>query len=213
MYYIYCTSFLVEFKWPLTILIIFFCLFKQIVSIFSAIPNMLKNAENIEFSNILKMTMKPLGQENFVDDSLSAESNAFKHLQAFDSPIAISSQKEIEKQILDEKLSAKQAITTLTYQLAHQNINVYLLYTDRYMMLHQIALLEHINKQHSGIKDDEIRNFCSTLHGHDEHNHDLCLKYLLTRKLISKAHESYFITLHGKEYLSFRVKIPPFPGR
>ena len=209
------SGFISSLKWPLLI-ITFFIFFKKPVS------KLIGRIKSINFqgSSILCDLQKPLGSTETINSSENQNLNKEKFLQAFNSPIIHTEQENIRAQIKEEKLSSLEALNILIYQLSCQNLNVYLLYTELYILPSQISLLEYLNKHGNfTVSEKELQNFCDSLLWYSEdHLHNLCIAFLLDRKLIENNDNGYYITIHGKEYLSFRVKLgnlakKPLPER
>lgn len=145
---------------------------------------------------------------------ISQEEDQKIYSKAFQSPIITNEEKAIKDKLCNAGFNNRAAIDVLVYQLANKNLICTFLFIDRIIFLEQIQLIKELNTKFTPVHEQELYEFFNNhLKAAKERNIDSnqykyenFLGFLLGQNLISKEINGYFITLMGKEYLSFRIK-------
>lgn len=133
-----------------------------------------------------------------------------EYLKAFQSHSVTQEENLIRRQLIEVKMRPDQAIDVLIHHLANQNLLIKLLYLDRLIFKEQIKLLKYLNSQIKPKTKSELLNFYQewlNSGGDESYSFDNFLNFLSSQNLIISGIDGYSISVIGKEYLNFLIRI------
>lgn len=200
--------------------LVFFIIYfrRNIQTFFNALSGFCDRTSTIQYGEFKLGTNShiPLGEQGISDIKY------VEMLKAFQSPIVNSEEKTIRSQLSENKWSDKQAKEVLISQLAYKNFLTLLLFIDKLIFNEQIKLLLYLNNQGKACHESVLEQFylewksinqrikavISTNNVNEtDYTYEQFLMFLCQNGLISQNIHDYSITVLGKEYLSFIVRI------
>lgn len=146
----------------------------------------------------------PIGQQD------QTNLKQFELLKAFQSNVVTIEEKFIRDRLIEAKTTPEQAIDVLINHLANSRLNITMLLINNFIYNEQIELLTFLNNQVNPSAEATLRPFfekwkertkdCNYMFGS-------FLNFLLQHRLIAQNIEGYSISILGKEYLAFLIKI------
>lgn len=129
-------------------------------------------------------------------------------LKAFQSKVVTTEEKLIRNRIKDLKLSTEQATNILISDLAIARFNFAILGINLSIYDEQVKILVYLNTKNVAVGEEDLVKFYLDYQSRTKNTSyplDNFLNYLIQQNLILKNDLGYFITVLGREYLSFRV--------
>jgi hypothetical protein len=189
--------------WAITVAGVIFFFKKQIQSILNSISDgeaKIKIGSLIEFRKQKELNLM---LNNFNDE-------ASKYEKAFQSPIITEEEHVVYKKLVHANLTNAQAIKILINHLVNTQLNLRFTVIDKLISDGQIKVLQLLNFSNLPLDEDKLLPFNKKNSNENElYNNppDKFLGLLTDADFIHKEVEGYRITLLGKEYLHFLVKI------
>lgn len=200
---------LISFKWPIVILIALWFFREHVRDILNSISSFSKRAKSIRYRNF----DLDLGSEIFSsrdNQQQGNESQHFKLEKAYQSSIVTNEEKIIASQLAEAQLSPAQAIAILTNHLANANLIINMLKINGLIFEEQIWLLSFLNEQFKPCSEHDLFPFYErwlSRTGNKDYSYVSFMDFLLRERLVAQSLNGYGISILGKEYLAFLVRI------
>ncbi len=138
------------------------------------------------------------------------EARYLELLKAYQSPTITNEEKYIKAKITETGCTNEQAINVLIADLANHRILFRMAFIDFSIYPEQIKLLFHLNVQAKPVSEVRLQGY---LNEYIERTKDSAkiidqfLGYLIDQRLITQNVDGYSVTIFGKEYLGFFVRM------
>lgn len=193
------------------IAVIFFWMFKKaICNFFTTISNRANNLYYKGSNKEFNLSLGSVSQNVPADQMEYANAKHLELLKAFQSSIVTTEEVTIKKQLSEAKITSEQAINVLINHLANANLTISLLAIDKLIFPEQIKLLLHLNTQFAPIPETNLFHFYEEWVNKTKLNNftfENFLGFLSQYRLIAQSIQGYSISVLGKEYLSFLIRI------
>jgi len=146
----------------------------------------------------------PIGQQD------QTNLKQFELLKAFQSNVVTIEEKFIRDRLIEAKTTPEQAINVLINYLANSRLNITMLLINTFIYNEQIELLTFLNNQVNPSPEATFRPFFDKWKEKTKDSNytfESFLNFLLQHRLIAQNIEGYSISILGKEYLAFLIKI------
>jgi hypothetical protein len=204
--------------WAIFFAVFLLCFRKNIAFLFKSLSDLCNRTTTLQYGEF------KLGANSqiLLGDQGGNEVKYAEMLKAFENPIVTNEENIIKNQLIEYKWSSKQAINVIVAQLAYKNFLIKLLIIDKLIYEEQIKLLFYLNTQNKPCDESDLqkyylswkeREWSARLFFWKKNAKEIDIKYedflafLCQNGLINQNVHKYNITMLGKEYLSFIVKI------
>lgn len=146
----------------------------------------------------------PIGQQD------QSNLKQFELLKAFQSSVVTIEEKFIRDRLVEAKTTPEQAINVLINHLANSRLNITMLLINNFIYNEQIELLTFLNNQVNPSSEATLRPFFDKWKERTKDSNytfESFLNFLLQHRLVAQNIEGYSISVLGKEYLAFLIKI------
>jgi len=196
---------LINLIWPLLILIIFWFLKNSIINLLNGLSKNTRNINKVKFGNLsFDFTPGSSSNENIKASQLNKNllNKAFQHRLIFEE------EEIIKKQLIDNNYTYEEALDLMIYHYSHLKFENAFLRLDFIIFPEQIELLHYLNV--NGPKNDEelFLFYDKWKEKNLDRNYSFnnYLQFLFDSRLITRHGLNIDISIHGKEYLSYRIK-------
>lgn len=146
----------------------------------------------------------PIGQQD------QTNLKQFVLLKAFQSNVVTIEEKSIRDHLIEANTTTEQAINVLINHLANSRLNITMLLINNFIYNEQIELLAFLNNQINSSPEAKLRPFFERWKERSKDSNytfECFLNFLLQHRLVAQNIEGYSISILGKEYLAFLIKI------
>ena len=197
---------LTKLVWPIFWLIVILIFYKEIKSLLSTLVSIGNKAKKISYmGGMLDLGTNP----DLLIGSQQLETKQYNLSKAYQSTIITAEENTIRTQLVEAGFTNEQGVNILIHHLAYKNLFILFLIIDKFIYQEQIQLISNLNSQIKPQTESDLKKYYDVWkekYQNDDFTYQQFLKFLLDQSLIAEQLNGYYITVLGKEYLSFLIK-------